>query len=504
MTSSEKIDFLMKLTDTSNSTLAKAINFDASYVSRIRTGKRNLPKPQLFAEPASAFFAERIDDGYKKRMAADIITPGREWPENTRLVQKLIYNWISADKRAGDLPVDSFLSGISGVREEHNVLKYDEFKDEFSLSGDDTVFFYGNEGKRKAVEIFLYELGEMENPPQLLLYSNEDFSWMYEDASFNKKWAALIIRYIKKGGKIKIAHTVSRASGEMLMGLKKWVPLYMTGAIEPYYYPKTLDRVFRKTLFIADGYSAIAASSVGEKTDNAINCLIHDKNAVNALEDEYWSFFEMCRPLVKIFNMSNRDDFFKILKDFNFSDESMITARTTPSFYTMPKEVAESMLERTENSWIRKRQRYANEAFEEMMAAGSSLTEILNLPKAEDVVKGNVAFPMCDIFDKPGLFYTPEEFKLHIDSVIEKLRENENYNVVLSSAIPDNEIVYVKDSFETILVKNDVPSAAFVIDEQRMIAAFWEYLSLIKEKGKSKDKTLAELEKLRDSLNEQI
>ena len=39
----EKLDYIMKLTNTKNSDLAKALDFDPSYVSRMRSGKRGIP-----------------------------------------------------------------------------------------------------------------------------------------------------------------------------------------------------------------------------------------------------------------------------------------------------------------------------------------------------------------------------------------------------------------------------------------------------------------------------
>ena len=53
---SGKIDFLMRVTGTSNAQLARALSFDASYISRIRSGKRGLPPELPFIEPAAAFF----------------------------------------------------------------------------------------------------------------------------------------------------------------------------------------------------------------------------------------------------------------------------------------------------------------------------------------------------------------------------------------------------------------------------------------------------------------
>ena len=39
---SEKLDYLMKVTNTTNSALASSTSLDASYISRLRRGVRNL------------------------------------------------------------------------------------------------------------------------------------------------------------------------------------------------------------------------------------------------------------------------------------------------------------------------------------------------------------------------------------------------------------------------------------------------------------------------------
>ena len=70
--------------------------------------------------------------------------------------------------------------------------------------------FYGNKGKRAAVELFLSRLCATGRSHTLLLYSDEDMSWLYEDAAFRSRWAALLVRILTLGGSIKMIHTVSR------------------------------------------------------------------------------------------------------------------------------------------------------------------------------------------------------------------------------------------------------------------------------------------------------
>ena len=239
----EKIDVLMKITNIHNSMLGKHLSFDTSYISRIRSGKRRIPRNHPFVEPLAELAAQRITDGYQKKILTDFMGLNSGWPADPEEVRKLLCAWLAQEDDTR-LPVESMLSGLSAIQPTtlpHVELPPVQAADQPAQ----TRFFYGHEGKRQAVLQFLSELAAMDKLPQLLLYSNEDFSWMYEDPEFSRRWAMLLFQYIKQGGHIKIAHTISRASGEMLVALQKWIPIYMTGAIEPYYYPKILDRVFR-------------------------------------------------------------------------------------------------------------------------------------------------------------------------------------------------------------------------------------------------------------------
>ena len=76
----EKLDFLMKLTNSQNAALGRALRYDASYISRIRSGKRGLPSEEDFLRPAAAWLAARIREDYQKGAAAERLRLGRPWP----------------------------------------------------------------------------------------------------------------------------------------------------------------------------------------------------------------------------------------------------------------------------------------------------------------------------------------------------------------------------------------------------------------------------------------
>lgn len=92
-------------------------------------------------------------------------------------------------------------------------------------------------------------------------------AWLYEDAAFAARWAELFTRVLMQGNRVRIIHTVARDMNEMLEAVTKWIPIYMTGAVEPYCYPRLRDGLFRRTLFIAPRTAAFCHAG-GARTGN--------------------------------------------------------------------------------------------------------------------------------------------------------------------------------------------------------------------------------------------
>ncbi len=282
MKQGEKLDFLMRITGTQNSALGRALSFDASYISRIRSGKRGFPKHRPFIEQASAYFAERIEYPFQETAIAETVCSSRRWPKDSEKAAELLAVWLGDENAAALGGRGMKGSAVKGRGEDRS----------------DIRLFYGNEGKREAVLRFLGALSEEKDPCRFLLCSDEDMSWLYEDADFGKKWAALLHDLLQRGSTIRIIHTIGRDIGDMLEALRKWMPLYLSGGIEPYYCPRLRDGVYRQTRFIAEGHSALVASSVGNVTEGMLNVLTTNADAVRAFELEFEAFLALCRPLM--------------------------------------------------------------------------------------------------------------------------------------------------------------------------------------------------------------
>lgn len=495
---SQKLDLIMKVTNTKNSALGRALSFDSSYIGRIRTGKRGLPKNQPFIQPVASFFARNMKEAYQKITIAEIVCPGRSWPEEKEEAESLLIAWFMRDDAITSDSVESILFGLSAMPDKK--ASYDNAKSIIARTSEHKEFYYGNSGKREAVEAFLTGLCACDTPQSLLLYSNEDMSWLYEDRIFVQHWAALLIEIISKGGHIKIIHTVSRDIGEMLEAVQKWLPLYASGAIEPYFYPKLRDNIYRRTLFIAKGRSAIISSSIGSHTQESLNILVNSEPAVRALEVEFMDYFNLCKPLMRIYNLRNNELFWKALKEFEESGGNFIITSPVPSYFTLPEDVATNMAVRNDCRWILQNQNDTAQRFVHNLSQGNSVTELLNLPSLENVRDGLVRIPLCDLFGHPSLCYTLDEFKSHLKNIIRLLQIHENYNVIVSNQNGSEYLLLVKEDIGVIMSKSAPPSTVFGISERSMTAAFWEYLQRSAPPKSNKDETIIRLSEYLDAL----
>ncbi len=233
MNFSEKLDLLMTITGTSNSALGRALSYDPSYISRVRAGKRGQPRRQPFLEPAAKYLARAIQTPAQQHAVTGLLAMSRPWPQDPAEGAVCLLQWLQAQSKDMTEPIDQFFRHFTAPPTE-------------SITGgvietpppiEDPAFFYGNSGKREAVVRFLADLCADGQPHTLCLVSDEAMEWLQEDRVFRRQWGALLTRFLAQGGKITIIHTIDRDLGEMLVALREWIPLYLSGQILPYYCP---------------------------------------------------------------------------------------------------------------------------------------------------------------------------------------------------------------------------------------------------------------------------
>lgn len=264
---SEKLNYLMMITSTTNTELANALIVDQSVISRFKLGKREPAKDSHYFINIAKFFSHKIIKHNMQYKLSSFMNTSNE-----KTLTHSICEWLKNNE---------------------NHISNNMFFD----SAYNTTYFYGNKGKQEAVIIFLENLENKFNDT-LYLYSDENLDWML-DKTFSKKWSSLLTSILKNGNKIKIIHSLSRDYSELINAVFKWLPLYLTGNIEPYYIPKLRDSINRRTLFISNN-QAITATSVENNTDNMLNLYTKEPQLLFAVKEEFNNYLNISKPLLNI------------------------------------------------------------------------------------------------------------------------------------------------------------------------------------------------------------
>jgi hypothetical protein len=514
----EKLDMLMKIQNVTNSRLARSLSVDPSLVSRWRTGARKPSQKNDYIKEISIYFSTHAKMDFQKVALYEIMGLDINESKNKLYpLTDLLYTWL-ADKESPDkIFVEKFFNNLSKTPKKNFNKLINSKKSINKINNNnkkaekkDIEILNGLEGKRKGVIKFLKAVIAEDEQITLLLYSNEDMEWLSGDKDFFNKWSLLLKKVIQQGHKIKIIHTIKREMSEMLAAIDYWMPFYLTGSIEPYYYPKYQENIFRRTMFVAPGTAALNCSTVSEYSDKAQQFLYWNPEKISHLTEEYNTFLKRCRPLMRIYTGENTYNFNQLQIEFKEQQAEMISIADMPSFFTMPESLLENFIKRNKADKkikdavfsIYKKQR---EAFISNLSE-YQYYEIINLPEKEDFLTEEKSFKINDFFSELNFDYSVLDFYKHLKHIIQLLEKYRNYHLILIGDFPyDNIRLAVKDEVGAVINRNDERSVIIAFNQSNITNSFYTYLKyIIREipnKEKNKEKIINRLNKYLDDLS---
>lgn len=469
----EKFDALMNISEVSNSLLGRNVNMNSSHIGRLRSGARALPKKHDYLTNICRYLAKHIEKDYQIIALQKLTGIGKAALGSPEAMTSYLEHWLLHSEHDTAIATGRLISGFSHIISHPASLP--EVKEIPETHKKYSPYLYGNAGKRKAVEQFFMMILQEEKPQTLLLFSDENMSWLYEDASFVAKWTELFTQILLKGNRVRIIHTISRDMNEMLEAVTKWIPIYMSGMIEPYCYPRLRDGVFQRTLFIAPNTAAIVSSSVQQDTDNMLNLFITDRFAIDALVLEYNNYFSLCRPLMNIFKSNNMEEFKQTANKLWLAKGAACLCTAMPPLFSMPKKLVNTLAQQSGNEKLQLLWNKNLASFRRLIKEQSLSLVLLNptIVKTKDIV---LCPSTADIFEFDNLSYSKEQYWEHIEHLKQLEKHYKNLTVTFRNDISKDMLLYAKDEIGVIMAKADKPVTAFVINERNMVNALWDYL----------------------------
>ncbi len=473
----EKFDFLMDITNTKNKFLADLINVDASYISRLRKGTRKISDKQRFFAQFSSHFAENLKTDYQKKAFCSFMGIS-EFPEFENAVADLILNCLTEKDAVKKEPKNAMANMLNMFLMPSVTMPQVQRQTEEKQK--EQLYYYGKKGKQDAVIRFLTNVLNTQTPQTLLLFSDENMEWLYEDKDYSKQWATLLMNVLMKGNKIKIIHSTGRDMNELFEAVAKWIPVYASGMIEPYYYPKLKDGIFQHTFFIAPKTNeAIVSSSVKQNTEDMLHFYVNDKFAIKSLIEEYENYFQLCKPLMQIGNIYSTEKTKKLFDEFSKPLTKTIVLRPFLPIATMPKKLINQIAKK-----------YNCERIVEIQKTGLNFIK-KNTDTTEIITKTddrNFSYATCLGVDE--ITYTKVEYDEHLKNTKKIAENHSNYKILMQNNNAfDNMVLYYKEDYGVLMLKLELPCTTFLIQEPNMVAAFGDYLNeqvaLLEEKNLS-------------------
>ncbi|MDD3138459.1 MAG: hypothetical protein PHX08_05750, partial [Lachnospiraceae bacterium] len=154
----EKLDFLMNITKTSNSSLGKRVNLDSSHLSRLRRGQRGPLKDEAIIGLMADYFARHCAEDYQCRAIEDALKLNFSAADVSEL-GIYIKEWLMNKKQEDVKSMEDFLNNFKVTRTKPEVIQVEQRNDlDASLVPDKISVYYGSEGKRQATEYFLKDV----------------------------------------------------------------------------------------------------------------------------------------------------------------------------------------------------------------------------------------------------------------------------------------------------------------------------------------------------------
>ena len=124
------LNLLLNTLSVNISELSKTLNYDSSYISRIRNGKRQPADPQEFVCGISAFIAHHYQKADQKEVVANLMRCSTSDLADSNQFQKILFQWLIHETPALKNHMMNFLEKIDAfdLEEYIRVIRFDKMK----------------------------------------------------------------------------------------------------------------------------------------------------------------------------------------------------------------------------------------------------------------------------------------------------------------------------------------------------------------------------------------
>lgn len=472
---SEKLSFLMYITETGNKELATALSIDASMVSMMRTGKRKLSKNPEQAKKMALFFAGRCTAAFQRQALSEMLGKASIGPGMpTEVLAADLEIWLQGEKDVAD----TFLSHIQsfGPQAKH-AHSFTPPAEPLPVAENRTSFFFGENGRREAMTRVMQEIRRMEEPGSILTVIDDNLEWLLSDYLLTQKVHAELMEIMKQGFAFYQIMPPINYINRYTESLQFWLPIYATGNTKVFYYPRLRGNLFRHSIIVVPGRCVQYAASVSTGSTSDITMFSTDPQLVKSFEKQFEEIMSLCRPALNVYN--NVINPVHCFRNFFSCQGETAQAVNALSVNSMPRELIERCMQETNDSqWTQIfRNLLTDIPFFEERFGKEPYIDMCRLATAAEIRKGNVPLTIPVMPDGGRLYYTPETYCMHLKNILRLMDRYENYFFLpLREKDASDYNLFANESGLALIVTDRSPFKVLEISRPAMVTAFLEHL----------------------------
>ena len=468
--------------------LSRLSSYDASFLSRIRTGNGNPSHPKDFATAVCNFIIKKYTSDDDKKAVALLINSTLEELENNLNYFNKLFNWFTTNSTPSHNYIDDFLTNLDkfDLNEYIKAIHFDEMKVPFvPFYKAISKTYYGIEEMKKGELDFFKATVLSKNSEPIFMCSDMPMEDMAQDVEFGKKWMFAIAMTLKKGFYLNIIHNLDRPFNEMMLGLESWIPIYMTGQVSPYYFKGLQDNIYCHFNYVS-GTVALFGECINGYHNKGKYTLTTNKNDISYYKTKSKILLNKATPLMEIYKKENKNLYSSfITASINVRGNRRRILSSLP-IHTISDELLMKILKRNKvsNEDIKHIQfsiQEQKEIIDNTLQTDIFEDEIVEISK-EEFIKSPLSLFLADSFFETEIYYTYEDYLEHLKLTKEYSENNTNYKLTFNNHhIFKNIQILILEEHWVMISKNKSPSIHFVIHHPKLRNAIENFIPPVVE-----------------------
>ena len=474
---------LLEILNLSMKDFSNILNYDASYLSRIRSGKRTPADPVAFAEHVARTLNETL------RPADRALVSELTGSESEDDFLPALVNWLVRSTPPQKSDVEGFLNSISSfdINQYFRSLNVSpsNFEGDLIQNSDDPKYYYNVDGlERGELSFFLSVLNSASTGP-IYMCNDIPLEDMSKDIDFVKQWMELVVRCLKKGHEIHVIHNINRSFTDMLVGLETWIPIYMTGQVHPYYLTSHEKTVYHHSLYVSDT-CVLRGESIGQSAECSSSVLSAKPEQIAYGSNRMKQLFTHSAPLMKISRGMQSEAESAYFRKECSGPGSWTVKSCVPAFFALDHALLSKILEmnhagpdlqKRAESFLASQKEFLNE----LLQTGSCTMELIFMTKEEfDCYTPELDAPF--LLPEESLNYSWETYQEHLRLTKECASANAGLSVrECSDGAFRNLSIYVRDHNLAIVARQKNPRIIFLITHPNMVRAISQFTAPVVE-----------------------